>query len=330
MKKILSYIKKDWKFILVLIILFLICVIKLPYSIYAPGGKIDLSDRYTNELYESKGSLNITYISSYPGTIPMLLLSYLNPTWDIVSNKDIKYDNETMKEATKRELIQNESANSNSIYVAYNKAGYELNITNQKMYVTFIHPDAKTDLKVGDQILEADNKTFDNHLLLADYIKSKDLDYKVIFKVLRDNKEIECYGTLSMIGELKVIGIAFNIVYEYNNNPNITYKTKRNELGPSGGLMMALYIYNALTEEDITHGYNIAGTGTIDLDGTVGEIDGVKYKMSGAYKKGIKIFIVPEENYEEALKVKEDNKYDINIISVHTFDEAINKLKELK
>ena len=25
-------------------------------------------------------------------------------------------------------------------------------------------------------------------------------------------------------------------------------------------------IYNALTEEDITHGYNIAGTGTIDYD----------------------------------------------------------------
>ena len=93
---------------------------------------------------------------------------------------------------------------------------------------------------------------------------------------------------------------------------------------------MALYIYNSLTEEDITKGYEIAGTGTIDIDGKVGEIDGVKYKMIGAYKKGVRIFIVPEENYEDAIKVKEENKYDINVISVSTFDDALNKLKELK
>ena len=39
MKKILSYIKKDWKFILFVIVLFAILTIRLPYSIYAPGGK---------------------------------------------------------------------------------------------------------------------------------------------------------------------------------------------------------------------------------------------------------------------------------------------------
>ena len=132
------------------------------------------------------------------------------------------------------------------------------------------------------------------------------------------------------INDNKLIGIAFTVIYEYDNNPNITFKTKSNELGSSGGLMMSLYVYNSLIEEDITKGYDIAGTGTIELDGTVGEIDGVKYKILGAYKKGIRVFIVPEQNYEEAKKVVEENKLNLKVINVSTFDEAINKLKELK
>ncbi len=330
MEKIKSFFKNYWKDILIYVVLALLILVKLPYSIYAPGGKIDLKDRYENEVYQSEGTFDITYISYYPGTIPMLLASYIFPSWDIVKNDDIKYSNETMEDSRKRDEILNESADSNSIYVAYTKAGYDLNITNKKIYVTLIIEDAKTDLRVGDQILEVDDKVFEDHNKIADYIKSHEVGYKVKFKVLRNNKEVECYGILSEINDKALIGISFKIIYEYDNNPNIKYKSKKNELGPSGGLMMSLYIYNALTEEDITHGKEIAGTGTIDIDGTVGEIDGVKYKIAGAYKKGVRTFIVPEENYEEAIQVKEKNKYDIDIIGVSTFDEALNKLKELK
>ena len=45
---------------------------------------------------------------------------------------------------------------------------------------------------------------------------------------------------------------------------------------------MALMIYNALTEQDLTNGKKIVGTGTIERDGSVGVIGGVKYKIMGA------------------------------------------------
>ena len=45
----------------------------------------------------------------------------------------------------------------------------------------------------------------------------------------------------------------------------------------------------------------------ISLDGTVGEIDGIKYKIMGAAKNKVDIVFVPSANYEEAIMTK--NKY---------------------
>ena len=90
---------------------------------------------------------------------------------------------------------------------------------------------------------------------------------------------------------------------------------------------MSLSIYNKLVDEDITKGRKIVGTGTIDTDGNVGEIGGVKYKLLGAVKSKADIFLVPYENYDEAIRYKNENNYDIKIIKVATFDEALNTLK---
>ena len=73
---------------------------------------------------------------------------------------------------------------------------------------------------------------------------------------------------------------------------NIKVKTKSSESGASGGFMTALAIYNALTSDDITKGKIIAGTGTIDSEGNVGVIGGVKYKLSGAVKNHADIMLV--------------------------------------
>ena len=92
--------------------------------------------------------------------------------------------------------------------------------------------------------------------------------------------------------------------------------------------MTSLAIYNALTSEDITNGHIIVGTGTIDSDGNVGSVGGVKYKLAGAIKNKAKIFIVPNgENYKEAIELKEKNNYDIEIVGVSTFKEAVDYLK---
>ena len=93
---------------------------------------------------------------------------------------------------------------------------------------------------------------------------------------------------------------------------------------------MALMIYNAVTEQDLTHGKKIVGTGTIALDGTVGAIGGVKYKVMGAASEKADIFLVPADNYEEALDVIEEKGYNMDVVSVSNLKDAINYLEGLE
>ena len=60
------------------------------------------------------------------------------------------------------------------------------------------------------------------------------------------------------------------------------------------------------------------------------EIDGVKHKLRGAVKNKADVFLVPAgRNYQEAIKEKKKNNYQIQIIEVGSFDEAIQKLENL-
>ncbi|HSF87119.1 MAG TPA: PDZ domain-containing protein [Acidimicrobiia bacterium] len=90
--------------------------------------------------------------------------------------------------------------------------------------------------------------------------------------------------------------------------------------GPSAGLMFTLEIMNQLTEEDLTRGYRIAGTGSIAADGTVGSIGGVRQKVFGAIDVGAAYVLVPAGNYDEALEAAGD---DIEVVRIGTIDDAV-------
>ena len=92
--------------------------------------------------------------------------------------------------------------------------------------------------------------------------------------------------------------------------------------------MLSLAIYQEKSGIDIVKGRKIAGTGTIDIDGNVGEIDGIKYKIMGANNDKMDIVLVPDANYEEAKKVVEDNNYKLKLVKINTFEEAIDYLSK--
>jgi PDZ domain-containing protein len=87
--------------------------------------------------------------------------------------------------------------------------------------------------------------------------------------------------------------------------------------GPSAGLMFALGIYDRLTPGDLTGGQIVAGTGTIDDDGTVGPIGGIQQKLIAAREHGATWFLTPAGNYDDAKRAVPKGLRLVRIASMH-------------
>ena len=313
--KIKQFIKENIVFLVIVIGCYLIMNYELPYVVYTPGGTINLSERIKGEsTYNVEGSFSMTYVSIARGKIPFVLMSLIIPDWDAVSKSEFTYDDNSVKDTFEIDKIYMNEAISNAKEIAYKAANVEYTIKNVENIITYVNKKAKTKLKYGDVLIDIDGIIVDDIV----YIRYK-----------RDGVEhIDDVTLISLAGQVKA-GISMAKVKEITSPYKIDVEMKSSESGPSGGLMTTLAIYNLVTEEDITKGKKIMGTGTIEEDGSVGEIGGVKYKLIGAVKSGADIFICPKGNYKEAVRVAKKKKYDISIISVSTFTEALDKLKAL-
>lgn len=330
-EKIIKFFKEEWKFLIFITCFYFLMAYEFPYAIYTPGGSINMSERISGDnLYKEDGSLSMTYVSLVKARLPFLALSYIIPNWDVKDASDVTYDNEDMESTFEIDRIYMEESISNAMYVALTNANVEYSVTKTKNIITHVAKEAKTNLKYGDKIIDIDGIRINSIKELQNYIEGKSVGDIVNIKYIRKDKEYTDKVELIEIDGKTKAGISLAFINEYDSKYNIKVKSKSSEAGPSGGLITALAIYNQITEYDLTKGHTIMGTGTIEKDGTVGEIGGVKYKLIGAYKKGADVFICPKENYEEAIKVKKDNKYDIMIIGAGTFSEALDELDRLK
>ncbi len=325
MNKIKDFFKENIKFFIFLIVFMVVINIPLPYYILAPGGVIDIRDRIKIEnKNETEGTLNLLYVTEYEANVGMMVMSYILKDWDTEKVEEVQLSNESMEEITIRNKVMLENSMQNAILVAYNKSGNTVNIKGQENIV--IATTSDNGIKVGDKILRANGIDIDNVETLREVIAKTDIGETIVLDVIREDKEEQINVKVTGNDETKAVGVVVLTNYIYDVDPELELSFKASEGGASGGLMIALNIYNSLTSEDITKGRRIAGTGTIDALGNVGAIDGVKYKIIGAHKNKMEIVFVPKDNYEEAIKVKEEYNYDMEIISVDTFDDALNYL----
>ena len=100
----------------------------------------------------------------------------------------------------------------------------------------------------------------------------------------------------------------------------------RDSVGPSGGLVFALAVADALTPGDLTRGHKIAATGTIALDGTVGRIGGVEQKVRAAEHVGADVFLVPFDEQAQAKAVARS----IKVFGVRDIADAVAVLDGLQ
>jgi len=103
--------------------------------------------------------------------------------------------------------------------------------------------------------------------------------------------------------------------------------------GPSAGLAFTLAMIDELSPGDLTGPQDVAVTGTISLDGTVGAIGGLTQKVSAVHQNGMTVFLVPAsqaelDDPERLQRLVDAGRGEVEIIPVATLEEALAVLEE--
>lgn len=327
MGKVKNFIKENYKFLIIVMILLIIFLYPMPYYIEAPGGITNLDKKVLIDNKKIDGSYNLSYVSEYKGSIPMLIYAYFNKDFDIYKKEEILLEKETNSEYLKRDKLYLEQSLSNAIVSAYNLAGKDINIKNSYIYVGYILENSDTDLQIGDKIIKINGLKVSTKEEINDLLGTLNYNDILNIEVLNNGKKYNRKAKIINEDNKNIIGIIPIEVLDYDVYPKVDIIMDKNESGGSGGLMLSLAIYDLLSDDNLAKGRKIAGTGTIDSDGKVGKIGGIEYKIKGAVKDSADIFFVPVENYEEAVKVKNENNYKLKLVKVSTLNEAITYLK---
>ncbi|KQO17742.1 S16 family serine protease [Paenibacillus sp. Leaf72] len=89
--------------------------------------------------------------------------------------------------------------------------------------------------------------------------------------------------------------------------------------GPSHGAMLTLALLDQLTPGGVTHGLQVAGTGTIEPDGSVGLVGGVPQKAYAVSRTDADVFFVPAELEQEAKSAAPE----LLVVPVRTIDDIL-------
>ncbi|MGM9878691.1 MAG: S16 family serine protease [Bacilli bacterium] len=311
------------------IIITISLLIPVPYYIKMGGGTINLDKEISIEGEKKEtGSLEALYVRESKGVVLTYLLSYIVPSFEKEKIEDTVINEEDEDSYNYREKLYFTTSLDSATKVAFEKAGKEVKISSSKFLVIYIDKSSKTNLEVGDEILKIEGEKVDSYDKMTDLVSKNKNKKQIKITVKRDNKEIDTFNELIEIDGEKKLGVVISNEIKYTSDPEVNFEFNGRQAGPSGGLMIALTIYNKLTDEDITKGKKIVGTGSIDNLGNVGEIGGIKHKLMAANSKKADIVFVPEANYKEAKKIKDEKKYNFELVSVSTFDDAIEYLNK--
>jgi PDZ domain-containing protein len=95
--------------------------------------------------------------------------------------------------------------------------------------------------------------------------------------------------------------------------------------GPSAGLALTLGLIDLLSDGDLTGGHRIAATGTINLDGSVGDVGGVAQKTVAVRRAGAQVFFVPPQE----LKTARSEAGSMKVFAVSNLQQALTQLQAL-
>ena len=301
------------------------------------------------ERYDTANSFHFVTVTSPSQSVLSWLAGRNDPAVDFLTAED-KFGVRTPTQRREINLQLMRTAEQEAQYVALTTLGYDVEITPGEVIVRDVickTPDddgecvewypSDEQIDPADQILEADGVVLESVEDLSAVLEDKEPGDTVDLLIDRPGdgqQEVTVELSASpddpdrtIIGFFPFDTRAITLPFEVD--------IRTDDIGgPSAGLAFTLAMIDELSPGDLTGPQEVAVTGTISLDGSVGAIGGLTQKVSAVHQNGIKTFLVPASQAElddpERLQRLEDaGRGEVRIIPVATLDEALAVLREL-
>jgi Lon-like protease len=310
-------------------------LVPLPYVTYSPGPTVDVLGQEKgreyvsvkgHETYRDDGQLRMTTVYvTYPDARVNLfevLSAWVSRERAVYPREAVYADGETREDAELESSIQMVSSQDVAIANAMTELGLDVKPALEVLSVVKEKP-ADGKLKVRDILLEVDGKPIKSGKDVVTAVQETPEGDSLEFRVLRDGDEETVEITPELADGKQQIGIFPGPGYTFPFEVNVDID--ENIGGPSAGLMFALAIYDTLTPGSLTDGQVVAGTGTLEPDGTVGEIGGIQQKVVAARDAKAEIFLVPPGNCAAALGAP---RGDLRLVRAETMHDALESIKK--
>jgi PDZ domain-containing protein len=299
-------------------------------SVSVEGEELPLIEIPSQPTYDTPGSLSLLTVNVYGNREQApswfeVMAAWFDPSQSVVPVEAVFPEGVSTEDRREQSRVDMDNSQQEAIAAAMRAIGepYESQL---RVVDTLPESPAEGVLRSGDTVQSVNGVAVRDVTALRAAIANNGTASPVSLGVIRDGSErlLDVTPVLSE-GEdrVPVIGVLVAGEYIFPFEVNIELE---NVGGPSAGMMFALGIIDKLTEDSLAGGADVAGTGTIAADGTVGSIGGIVQKMHGAVNAGADVFLAPAGNCSEVVG---NVPGDLEVFSVATLNEAIEVLQTI-
>jgi PDZ domain-containing protein len=329
--------------IVLLVVLFVLALRRpVGYTLFSPGPTVNVlgtSDGKQiievsgHQAYRDDGGLRLVTVfeTAYDNKVSLVqaLQGWIDPDVDVYPHDAVYPKDTTQNEVRKQSAAEMASSQDNAVAAALRALGISYTSAVKVASVDADGP-AHGVLETGDLLARVDGVAVGDTEAVIRRVKAQPPGSRLELGIVRDGTPRTVTVTTAALGasgqerEQSRIGVQIGPSYRFPFD--VTVNLAENIGGPSAGLMFSLGIYDVLTPGSLTNGHVIAGTGTIDSRGKVGEIGGVQQKIVGAEDDGARLFLVPAGNCAEALGAHYDPDK-MRLVRVSTMSDALSSIK---
>lgn len=319
-----------------LVLLALTLTLHVPYVVLSPGptyntlGTDDAGHKIIvisgTQTRRTTGNLNMTTVdvSTHSISVIAALSGWLQHNQVVVPRSSVYPPGESQRQVDQQNHEQFTASQDSAVTAAACELGYP-----RRLGVTGVQSAGASakQLDPGDQIIALDGTPISSAAQLTKTLNPDPPGSTVTLTVLREGSRRTVRVKLGAPIEGRTSGSLGIELGQLCQLPFAVDLGLGNQIGgPSAGLMFALGILDKVGRTDLTHGRFIAGTGTIDPNGTVGPIGGIQLKMIAARGAGATVFLAPAANCSD---VSGNVPSGLQVIRVSNLHGAVTELKDL-